>query len=59
MPTGFHLTAEALILPDRTEIEFVPMPPDDQFAEIFRRSCRQQASRAELQILESYTVMLA
>lgn len=56
MPTGFRLTPEALILPDGTEIEFVPLPPDDQFAEIFRKSCRQRASRAELKIVDSYTV---
>jgi hypothetical protein len=40
MPAGFRLTPEALILPDRTEIEFTPMPPDDQFAQIFKSSCR-------------------
>jgi hypothetical protein len=56
IPAGFHLTSETLILPDRTEIEFVPMPPDDEFAGIFRNSCRKQASRAELQIVDSYTV---
>ena len=56
MPSGFRLTPEALILPDGAEIEFVPLPPDKLFAGIFRRCCRQPASRAELQIVDSYTV---
>jgi hypothetical protein len=56
MPTGFQLTPDALIMPNRTEIEFVPMPPDDRFAEIFRKSCRQPATRGELQIVDRYKV---
>lgn len=56
MPAGFRLTPEALILPDRTEIEFTPMPPDDQFAQIFRSSCRQPATDDELEIVNNYSV---
>ena len=56
MPTDFRLTPEALILPNRTEIEFTPMPPDDQFAEIFKSSCRQPATNGEMAIVNSYTV---
>lgn len=56
LPDGFRLTPEALILPDGTEIEFTPMPPDDQFADIFRTSCRQPATNDELSIVDNYTV---
>ena len=56
LPAGFRLTPEALLLPDHTEIEFTPMPPDDQFADIFRSSCRQPAADDELEIVDSYTV---
>jgi len=56
MPPGFRLTPEALILPDGTEIEFAPMPPDGQFAEIFKSSCRQPATNDELEIVDGYTV---
>lgn len=56
MPAGFRLTPEALILPDGTEIEFTPIPPDDQFAEIFKSSCRQPATNDELEIVNGYTV---
>lgn len=56
MPAGFRLTSEALILPDRTEIEFTPMPPDDQFAQIFKSSCRQPATSDEMDVVNSYTV---
>ena len=56
IPEGYQLTPDALILPDRTEIEFFPMPPDDQFAGIFRSSLRRPASAEELQVVDSYTV---
>jgi hypothetical protein len=56
MPDGFRLSPEALILPDGTEIEFTPKPPDDQFAEIFKSSCRQPATNDELAIVNGYTV---
>ncbi len=56
MPHGFRLSTEALTLPDGTEIEFTPKPPDDQFAEIFKSSCRQPATNEELEIINDYTV---
>src|SRR5262245_11911590 len=56
MPEGFRLTPEALVMPDETSVEFVPMRPDDQFAQIFRSSCRQPASKEELAIVDRYTV---
>lgn len=56
MPAGFRLTPEALLLPDGTEIELTPMPPDDQFAQIFRSSCRQPAEDDEQEIVDGYTV---
>jgi len=56
IPAGFRLTPEALILPDGTAIEFTPMPPDDQFVDIFLSSCRQPATDRELEIVDGYTV---
>jgi len=56
MPDGYRLTPEALILPNGAEIEFAPVPPDDQFAEIFRSSCRQPPTNAEMEIVNGYTV---
>jgi hypothetical protein len=56
IPAGFRLTPEALIMPDRTEVEFTPMPPDGRFAEIFKSSCRRPATRDELEIVNNYTV---
>lgn len=50
LPTGFRLAPEALVMPDGTEIEFTPMPPDDQFAGIFKSSCRRPATDNEMQI---------
>lgn len=56
LPEGYRLTPEVLILPDGTEVEFIPMPPDDQFPQIFRSSCRRPAREEELAIVDRYSV---
>ena len=56
LPEGCRLTSEALILPDGTEAEFGAMDADDQFAGIFRSSCRRPATDDELATVDSYTV---
>jgi hypothetical protein len=56
IPDGFRLSAESLILPDGSEVAFIPMQPDDQFASIFASSCRQPATSAEQAIVNNYTV---
>jgi hypothetical protein len=56
LPSDCRLTPEALILPDATEVEFVPMPADEQFAQIFRSSCRRPATADELATVDHYTV---
>jgi hypothetical protein len=56
LPEGCRLTPERLILPDETKVEFVPMQPDDQFAQIFRSSCRRPATADELATVDRYTV---
>jgi hypothetical protein len=56
LPAGCRLTAEALILPDATRVEFGAMAADDQFARIFRSSCRQPALADELATVDGYAV---
>lgn len=56
LPEGFQLTPDALILPDKTRVEFGAMPADEQFAEIFRTSCRQPPTDDEMKSVESYKV---
>jgi hypothetical protein len=56
LPDGYRLTPEALFLPNDTKIEFVPMAPDDQFAQIFESSCRRPPSDDELAVVARYTV---
>ncbi len=56
MPAGFRLTSKAMILPDGSEIEFLPQPPDDQFAQVFQFACRNPASVEEIRSIKSYTV---
>ena len=53
LPAGCRLTAEALLLPDGTEAAFGAAAADDQFAEIFRSSCRQPATEEELATVEA------
>lgn len=56
LPEGHRLAAEALILPDATAIEFGAMAADDQFARIFRSSCREPPTGDELAAVDGYTV---
>lgn len=56
LPAGCRLTGEALILPDATQVDFGAMAADDQFAQIFRSSCRQPATDEELATVDGYTV---
>jgi hypothetical protein len=56
LPTGYRLTPDALIMPDDTKVEFNPMPRDDQFAQIFRSSCRRPPTAEELGQIDNYTV---
>lgn len=59
MPAGFRLLPESLVLPDGGEIEFVPIEPDKQFADIFKSSCRRPATDEELAIVGRYTANIA
>jgi hypothetical protein len=56
LPEGYRLTGESLILPDETAVEFHPRKPDNQFAQIFRSSCRNPATADELTAVDHYTV---
>jgi hypothetical protein len=56
LPEGHRLTPESLFLPDGTEIGFGAMKADNQFAQIFRSSLRQEATQEELATVDSYTV---
>ena len=56
LPRGFRLTPEALVLPSGAKIDFVPMPPDDEFGRIFASSCRRPATEDERAVVDRYTV---
>src|SRR5687768_5585666 len=56
LPAGFRLTPEALLLPDGTSIEFIPMPPDEVFPQIFKSACRRPPTSDELARVARYTV---
>ncbi len=56
LPAGYRLTPDALFLPDGTSMEFFPMPPDEQFPQIFQSSCRRPPTDDERAIVARYTV---
>ena len=57
LPAGCRLSPDGLmILADKTEVEFGAMDADDQFAEIFRTSCRQPPTEDEQARVDGYTV---
>src|SRR3569623_354551 len=56
LPEGCRLTEESLVLADGTEVGFGAMGADDQFAHIFRSSCRQPPTDEELATVDDYAV---
>src|SRR6516165_2623287 len=56
LPEGYRLTGEALVLPDTSEVDFIAMKPDNEFAGLFRSSCRQPATAEELATVARYKV---
>lgn len=56
LPAGCQLTPETLVLPDGTQVDFGAVRADDQFAQIFRSSCRQPPTEDELATVDGYTV---
>ena len=56
LPPDCKLSEEALILPDGTSVEFGVLKADNQFAKIFRSSCRKPATEKELAIVDAYRV---
>ena len=58
LPEGFRIISQTLILPDGTEIEFTPLPPDEQFAMVFQFACRKPPTAEEVRRVKGYTVNL-
>jgi hypothetical protein len=56
LPDGFRLAPDTLFLPDNTSIDFIPMPPDGEFPQIFESSCRRRPKDEELAVVDRYTV---
>lgn len=56
LPEGYRLTPDALILPDGTNIGFGAAKADNQFAQIFRSSCRQPPTDDERATVDGYKV---
>src|SRR5205823_11081753 len=56
LPADCRLTPESLTLADGTRVEFGAAPADNQFARIFRTSCREPATEGELRTVDDYKV---
>jgi hypothetical protein len=56
LPAGCRLTNDTLILPDATQVAFGAVRADDQFAQIFRSSCRQPLTEEEQTAVDGYRV---
>jgi len=56
LPPGVRITGSHLILPDGAEFDITPLPPDDQFATIFRKSCRGKVTDEEFSKVDNYSV---
>lgn len=56
LPRGVRLEPDRLLLPDGAEFEFTPLPPDEQFPQIFRSACRRPPTDDEAAVVERYRV---
>ncbi len=56
LPAGYRLTPQQLQTPDGSQIHFSCRQPDQQFAQVFRGSCRVPAKASELEIVDHYRV---
>lgn len=56
LPAGCHITAEALVLPDGTQVELGVVAADDQFADVFRSAARELPTEDEQATIDGYTV---
>ena len=56
LPDGHRLGKAGLILPGGATVEFGAAAADDQFAQIFRSSCREEPTEDELATVDAYTV---
>ena len=56
LPADCRLTAEGLVVTDGAPVDLGAAPADDQFAQIFRSSCRQPATDDELAAVDGYAV---
>jgi hypothetical protein len=56
LPPGCRVTPEALVLPNGARVDLGFVPPDDQFSDIFRSSCRQPPTEEELAAVDGYAV---
>ncbi|MFL5328906.1 MAG: hypothetical protein ACJ8C4_08310 [Gemmataceae bacterium] len=56
IPESCRLTADGFVLPDKSQVEFCAYDADDQFASIFRSSCRQPATPEEFAKVDHYKV---
>jgi hypothetical protein len=55
LPAGCRVTPESLVLSDGTEVGFGGAKADNQFAQIFRTSCRQPPTDEEMAAVDAYT----
>lgn len=58
IPAGYRLMPEHLVLPDGTKFELNFLQPDDQFASVFKTSCRRPARPEETEIVNNFKVMV-
>jgi hypothetical protein len=58
LPEGFSLDQEWMTLPDGSKVEFNPRPWDDEFLEVFAKSCKRAPSEKDQHIVENYTVQV-
>ncbi|MBN1571359.1 MAG: hypothetical protein JXA73_26220 [Acidobacteria bacterium] len=57
LPDSCRVTPRELVLPDGARIDLGFFPPDKQFPQVFRSSCRHPPTEKELAIVDGYALM--
>ncbi len=58
LPGSCRMTPKGLVLPDGSRFDLGFFPPDKQFPQVFRSSCRHPPTEKELAMVDGYALMV-
>jgi hypothetical protein len=56
LPAGHRYATDRLLLPDGDAVDVIPLPPDDEFPQVFAGACRRRLTRRDRETVQRYGV---